>query len=167
MTHKLRHFIANTQAVTSIEYAFLAPIMFLMMLGLTELGMVAYAQTALEGATAYAARVGKTGFAKSGKTREEYIVDEVVRLTHGLLNEEKIKQGIRVRKYSTFSDISFVDPVCPPSTPACNPNDFGAGGDVVLYEVTYPWQIVTPLISAFFPNPYQIRAITAVRNEPF
>jgi hypothetical protein len=43
----------------------------------------------------------------------------------------------------------------------------GNPGDVVVYTVSYPWPIVTPIISAIIGSTYTITTRTVVRNEPY
>ncbi|MBW7837723.1 MAG: hypothetical protein H3C28_13935 [Sphingomonadales bacterium] len=45
----------------------------------------------------------------------------------------------------------------------------GNAGEVVVYTVSYPWRIITPLISQFFGanGVLNLSARTVVQNEPY
>ena len=43
----------------------------------------------------------------------------------------------------------------------------GNPGDVVVYTVSYPWQIMTPVVQGIIGNTFNISARTVVRNEPY
>jgi hypothetical protein len=43
----------------------------------------------------------------------------------------------------------------------------GNPGDVVVYTVTYPWPIMTPLMKPIIGNSITLTARSVVRNEPY
>lgn len=184
--HKNFRIDRDTDGATAIEFALIAPVLFLMVMGIIEFGMIMFASATLEGATNIGARLGKSGATTSGMTREQYIRTEIQNRASGLLNPAQVV--ITTRPYPTFSTTGNPPPE-PCITAQCgngaagvdysdlNGNgsydlvrtDAGLGGDVVVYDVTYNWPLFTPMISQLIGSggSYQVRAVTTVRNEPF
>ena len=46
---------------------------------------------------------------------------------------------------------------------------YGDANDIVVYTVTYPWKINTPMVSQFFSNDGELTlsASAVVKNEPY
>ncbi|MCE2926711.1 MAG: pilus assembly protein [Rickettsiales bacterium] len=169
-----------------IEFAIVAPVLMLFLVGFIELGLMYFTSTVLEGATNVSSRVGKTGFAPTGTSREDYIRSEVERLSGGYLTPDMIQ--IEALSYNAFSAVgqpepctTFVDPPpCINGFTDVNGNgqwdaDQGSAGpggmgQIVLYKVSYPWPIFTPLMANIIggnSGTYTISAIATVKNERF
>jgi hypothetical protein len=174
------------RGVTAVEFALIAPVLLLLLCGIIEFSMITFVSTTLESATSITSRLGKTGYAAAGKTRQEHIMDTINHQTAGLLDPAKIT--ITTRVYSDFSKVGQPEPCISPVNPPCSgtagvhyvdangngqwDSDMGAaglgnGGDVVVYTVNYPWPVLTPMAGAVIGNTYNITARTVVRNEPF
>ncbi len=177
---------ACERGITSIEFAVIAPVFLMMLMGIIEFAMIMFTSSVMESATNNTARYGKTGFVAGGSTREEQIIANVANRTAGLLDPDDIT--ITYTVYSDFDDVGdpepCVSPLAPPcpGTPSVNfvdvngngswDNDMGAAGlgnpgDVVVYTVNYPWPVVTPIIYAITGSVINLTARTVVRNEPY
>lgn len=181
-----RCLIRCEEGVTVVEFAFIAPVFLLIVLGVIEFSMIMFTSTVMENATTSTARLGKTGYVSAGNTRQQEIIDNIVNKTAGLLDANDI--DITTTVYSNFDVVGQPEPCINPSTAPCpgtpgtnfvdtNGNGtwdsdmglagLGNAGDVVVYTVTYPWPIMTPLLSAIIGNTFNITTRTVVRNEPF
>ncbi len=179
---------ANQDGVAMIEFAVVAPALFLILMGFIELGLIFFINTALEGATNVGSRIGKTGFTTLNTSREAYIRTQVNTFSGGFLNPALLK--ITILSYNSFSNIGQPEPCISPPVAPCpgvpgvnfvdvNGNgvfdidqgatNAGGAGAVVVYTVSYPWKLFTPLMSAFIGSggTYNITATTTVRNEQF
>lgn len=148
------------RGATLIEFSIIASALFLLCLGIIEMGLLFFAFTALEGATGIAARTGKTGFTTGGLSREAHIRSEIERLSSGILDSSALDIGMCA--YGTFGDLTNPASVCTPGP--------GLPGQVVVYTVTYPWRMFTPLIGGLVADENGIvtlSASTTVRNEDF
>lgn len=176
------------QGAIAIEFALLAPVIILLLMGIIEFGLIMWASTVLEGATSMGARVGKSGATTSGMTREQYIRNEIKRVAGGLLDPNAIVIG--TQPYPTFNTTGNPPPE-PCITARCGSgqagvdysdlngnaaydavrSDSGMGGDVVVYRSTYDWPLKTPIFAQAIgrgaTNSFTITAVTVVRNEPF
>jgi Flp pilus assembly pilin Flp len=176
----------SESGITSIEFALIAPTFLIIMLGIIELSLIMFTNVVMESATSVTARLGKTGYVATGTTRQDEIINNVKNMTAGLLDPSKIT--ITTEVYSTFSNIGKPEPCISPPTPPCagtpgvnfvdiNGNGawdsdmgqagLGDAGDVVVYVVSYPWKVTSPMISAILGQTVTITTRTVVRNEPY
>jgi Flp pilus assembly pilin Flp len=188
-------FLKANEGVTALEFAFVAPVLVLFMMGTIEAMMMMFVQNILESATFNASRLGKTGFATAGATREETIRTMIDERAGGLLDPALIDIDA-VAYGGGFGDVNEPEPYTDSNGNGVkdggeayidsNGNgqwdaDMGAvglgnAGDVVVYTVRYPWTLITPVASSFFgddeldPEDDPTVVLTAravVRNEPF
>lgn len=176
------------RGIALVEFAIIAPVLLLILIGFIELALIFFTQSIIEGATGMGSRIGKTGYAgQGGSSREEYIKSEIRRLSHGYLKMENMK--IEILSYNSFDDIGKPEPCtndkdfppCPLGFIDVNgdgkwSSDQGisdnAGGrrSVVVYRVTYPWDVMTPIMRSIIGNEkgqLNITAVATVRNERF
>jgi Flp pilus assembly protein TadG len=180
------HFARCQNGVTAIEFALIAPVLIMIMMGIIEFSLIMFTSSVMEGATNETARLGKTGYVATGLTRQQEITNTITSKTSGLLNPTRIT--ITTTVYSNFNNIGKPEPCLSPTTPPCpgtpginfvdvNGNGvwdtdmgqagLGNAGDIVVYSVSYPWPIFTPVIQAIFGTTYTITARSVVRNEPY
>lgn len=172
--------------ITTIEFAFVAPILLLLMMGIIEFSLIAFTMATMESATFITARLGKTGYIAPNLTREQTIRNSITSRTAGLLDPSLIR--ITYNIYSSFSHNPQPEPCIVPPAPPCpgtngvnfqdiNGNalwdpdlataGLGNAGDIVVYNVLYPWPVMTPILRPILGNPFNITVRTVVRNEPF
>lgn len=183
-SHKI---FAAKDGSAAIEFALIAPVMLLFAIGTVEMSLMMMAQNIMESATFSASRIGKTGYVATGKTREDTIMDELASKSAGLIDTRKIT--IQTLAYDTFSDVGKPEPFVDANNNGVRDNgenftdvngngvydsDMGASssgnaGQVVVYEVTYPWKIATPIMSSFIGTNgiFTLTAHAVVKNEPF
>ena len=185
---KRDRFYKNRHGSAVIEFAIVAPVLFLMLLGIIEMGLVFFTTNIMEAATNIAARIGKTGYSGNFPSRDQYIRDQIYRLSGGFLDSRRIE--ISILSYGEFANIGQEEPFTDQNgnnqydfgEPFIDINgngrwdrDQGAGnpggrGDVVFYRVSYPWSIFTPLIGSLVTDEsgnYEITALATIRNERF
>lgn len=177
----------NSEGVTALEFALVAPVFLLMMMGTIEFSVVMFVTSVMEGATTQSARLGKTGFVANGMSREQTIRTLIDERTGKLIDMNKLT--ITAKTYKNFDSVGKAEP----SNDTNNngtidageyddingngryDNDMGAQGlgdanDVVVYTITYPWQIVTPLVQPLIGNGhgnYDVKTRMVVKNEPY
>ena len=183
----LMRLIAAREGATAIEFAVIAPVLFLVTFATIEMSLIMLTQGLMESATYNASRLGKTGYVPGGTTREEAIREMIGQRAGELIDIDDIE--ISTRAYGSFSNISQPEPFTDsngngyfdPSEIYVDSNgngswdaDMGAAGlggagDIVLYTITYPWQMMTPIMSDVIGNNGQmelsVRAV--IKNEPF
>jgi Flp pilus assembly protein TadG len=184
-----------------LEFAIVLPVMLLLIMGIVEYSLIMFASAVLEGATNYAARVGQTGYYISSSTgaacaptatqvandtqiqlQSLYIVCIAGTRVTGLFDTTQL--SLTATDYSGFSSSNtptFTSCSNSPSAtaittpPSCSSlQNFGSAGDVVVYTLSYPWHIITPLLQPFLctdctnnPGVFTISSSAVVKNEPY
>lgn len=171
----------------AVEFAFVAPVLILMVIGAIEFGMIMFVTILMESGLRDAARYGITGNEFGGMNRMERIIRIINDRTMGLVN---ISQAdIQVLVYPDFGQIGqgedFVDGNGNGTYDAgetftdANGNGVwdsdigqsgpGASGQVVLYRIDYDWALMTPLAAPLIGQngKFTLSASIAVRNEPW
>jgi len=185
----LRLYRRNESGVTAVEFAFIAPVLFMLMFGIIEFSLYMFATSVLESAVTMSSRLGKTGFDDedtSGISREAMIHDLVEEKSAGLLDPDNLV--ITTLVYSSFDNIGQPEPHSDLNSNGIietgeytdiNLNgqydeDMGAAGlggpdEVVVYRVQYPWHVTTPMIGRFFSSTGDVMITTSivVKNEPW
>lgn len=169
-----------------IEFAFTAPVVITMVVGIMEIAMMMFVSSVVEGSVRQAARFGITGAEVAGISREQAIVTQVSTDTLGLIEIDG--SNITTLIYPSFQDVGQPEPFQDDS-PANGTYDAGesftdingngqwdqdmgqagAGGpeDVVIYRVDYQWPLMLGLLADSFGQSLSMSASIAVRNEPY
>jgi Flp pilus assembly protein TadG len=150
------------KGVMAVEFAVLAPVFFMLFTGLIETSLIMLVQHLLENATYNASRLAKTGYADGERTQLETIMDVLVR-EMGSLNPL-----IDVARLN-FSSAVYDDPTGI-GDPEEGEEGLGTGGQYVVFTVSYPWHVFTPLIGDIIADQNGIIRLSSrivVRNEPY
>ncbi|MFO1242627.1 MAG: TadE family protein [Rickettsiales bacterium] len=164
--------IKDQSGAALIEFAFVAPIFFLLLMGIVELGLFFYAQNVIENATAASARYGITNgdydnrnLCKDENSRADFIRCSIDKYSRGLLDPADV--NIQAQPFNNFNNVkrdnyNFDDDK--PKAP-----DYGGPNQAVVYHVTYKWKFFTPLVGRFFSSDstYLIQSNVLVKNENF
>lgn len=184
----IKRFFVSSRGANLIEFAFVAPIFLLILIGLFDVGGMLVIQNALDAGAREAARFGLTGGTSDGLAREDAIRERVLRAikTHsgGIIPIDKVL--INVSSYDSIENVDSPEPYedinkngaydvgeVYEDTNGNNQWDpdrgasgsFGAGGEAVKYEVSYDWK---PFLSLFgFKDNMRLVGQATVRNEDF
>lgn len=156
----------------AIEFAFIAPIFFLFLMGTMETGIIFLGDMVLQNATNDAARQIRTGqVTLSAMTKDQFrqlICTKIGPLLHCDTNLQ-----IDVENFPNFSAVALPSPVRADGTidPALNNWAPGTACNIVLVRSFYTWTVATPLLTPFLVNAannkHVLSAASAFRNEPF
>lgn len=182
-----KRFFRSTRGATAIEFVLGAPIAIFAVIGLIEMSMLIFVNTLVEGGLREASRFGITGAVPAGKTRAEAIRDVLKENTIGLIDLDAAT--ITEKTYSSFSEIGLPEPfgdtndndVCDAGETYTDVNGnatwdtdmgvsgVGGPGDVVLYTISFEWNLLTPVVNHVFGQDGKVpmTASVAVRNEPW
>jgi Flp pilus assembly protein TadG len=176
------------RGVTGIEFAVVAPAVFLTVAGIIELALIMFVSTLSEGGLREASRFSITGFIPPGMTREERILEILGEHTIGLV--DMAQATIAYKVYPSFDDIGKPEPFTD-TAPANGTYDageafqdingngqwdsdmgaagLGGPGDIVLYTIEFDWELMTPLVSPLIGTggKLSMKSSVAVKNEPF
>jgi Flp pilus assembly protein TadG len=169
----------DTEGVVAIEFAFLAPIVFLLIFGIIEVSLSLFGGLILENGMQEVARQIRTGQVAAAMMTQEQFRKELCDRINKLLSCAADRLYIDVRAWSTFGAASFPNPLNPDGTfnTALSSYNIGASSrlsgvnSIVLVRAFYVWHISTPLIGklhANMPNNDRLLSTSATfRNEPF
>jgi len=166
----------------AIEFAFVAPVFFMLLLGTFEAAIMFFSQAVLQNGMVDMGRMIRTGqvncYNKAGDgscssnmTQTQFrtmLCDKVSPLIQCDTNLQ-----IDVTTFTDYGGLNRSNPVLPDNTldPAMNRYQTGTACDVVLARAFYTWRVATPLLSWFLVNMGDdtrlVTAATAFRNEPY
>lgn len=179
----LRSLRRDSSGATLLEFAFVAPVLVLMLMGLFEFGFQVYARSVLQGAVQEAARDATLEGGEISISALDSSVREQVR---NVIPSADVT--FERTNYANFSDVNqpeeFTDNngdgLCNNNEPFEDVNDNGVwdadrgqdglGGarDAVLYEATAQFDRVFPLHQMMgWDKRVTIDASTVLRNQPF
>ena len=139
---------------TLIEFAIIAPVFLLLMIGIIELSMAYFANLTMQHAVREGARYAVTGNSD---------------LDPASSNQQRYQAVIQKMKDSSMGIYDKVNPVITVNgVSGTSAGMFGNSGDIVVISVAYNWKFATPMMAAFYKDgkaPYVVAA--TMRNESF
>ncbi len=175
----------DTRGAAAVEFAFIAPMLILFLVGIVEVAMVLFASALLEGSVREAARYGLTGYAVNGVSRVQMVRNIVAGYTDGMIDMKRVT--VTTLTYKSFTNVGQPEPYTDSNhngkhdanEPYTDVNgngkwdaDMGATGvggpgDVVVYTVSYNWPLMTGYLSDLMGLTIPLSSSYAVRNEPW
>lgn len=167
----------------AIEFALVAPLFVVSVVGVMEIGMILGVQSLMEGAVRDAARFGVTG--QDDAERLDIIGDIISNRTIGLVDLDEA--SVDVLTYGSFDDIGAPEPFVDDAPfngvydsgesytdingngqwdPDQGKKGAGDASEVVLYRILYEVPSLTGLIDHLIGG-ISLSASIAVRNEPW
>jgi len=145
---------------TAVEMALLAPAFFLLLMGVTETGLMFGAQQLLENATFNTSRLAKTGYVANGQTQGQtvsQILTTELQSYGSLINTANVT--MTEADYNSFTNAAA----------GGGASGYGAQQQIVVYTVTYPWKLFTPILSNLIGTNgiVGLTSTIVVRNEPY
>ncbi len=151
---------AKHRGSVAVEMAMIAPAFFLLLIGVTEMCLMIGAQQLLESATYNTSRLAKTGYSATGQTQAQSVTQ--------ILNTELQSYGALINTanvtmteadYNSFSAAAA----------GGGTSGYGTQQQIVVYTVTYPWKLFTPIMSTLIGTNgfFNLSSKIVVRNEPF
>jgi Flp pilus assembly protein TadG len=177
-----RPLAGDTRGVTIIEFAVVAPVLSLMILGLCDLAYQSYSQSMLEGAVQKAARDSTLENASNNINALDQSVRDAVHAVAPSANVTSIRKS-----YTTFSNIKpekftdtnkngvrdpgeCYDDVNGNGQWDSDPGKNGQGGadDIVVYQVTAQYPRIFPMAGLLgWPATQTLMAKTVLKNQPY
>ncbi|MFT3728067.1 MAG: pilus assembly protein [Terricaulis sp.] len=167
-----QHFARNRAGVTAIEFAIVAPVFLLALLGTVEVGVAFGAQASLQNSANVAARLVRTGQAQAVALSSTQFRNQICSTIQPLLTCDGNLQ-IDLESYNGFGNANFSSPLKPDGSLDPSLSNYSPGNpcDVVLLRVFYKWKVITPFIGpllANMPDDTMLMSATAsFRNEPY
>ena len=168
-----------------VEFALIAPALLAMIAGIFEFSGIFFAQTLLEGGAREASRFGIIGSSPNAAAGEAAIQRIIRANSFGVIDANDVR--IQTLAYNSFSAVGQPEPFddangngsfdAGETFADINDNGsrdddqgeagLGAANQVVVYRLSYDWDIMIPLFEPIFGEELTLEASVAVRNEPF
>ena len=180
-------FLSDRCGGSAVEFAFVAPVLFLMTVAAIEFGLVMLTATLMESSLREAARYGITGSEPDEAARLARIMEIIDSRTLGLMDIDEAEVDVLV--YPGFGDIGrgedFIDAngngAYDSGETFSDENGngtwdddvgtpgVGGSGDIVVYRLRFDWTVWTPLAATFMGQDgvIELGASIVVRNEPW
>ena len=154
-----------------LEFALIAPIFFLLIFAIMEVGIIFFAQSTLQVGANDVARMVRTGQVQGQGLTQAQVRQKVCTDIAPLIPCDN-NLYVDIEAFSSFNGVNFSNPL--DSGKNMNPmNAFQTGNacDVVLVRVFYAWNVFTPVLTPFLVNvngnKHLLYSAAAFRNEPF
>lgn len=184
----LRRYCLQNEGAATVEFALVAGLLIFMILGIFELGLIMLISSSLEGSAHSAARYGMTGqgSSTSSEARESQILEAATKTLPDFLDTDKL--NVSIISYREFQHIGKAEPFDDRNgNGKYDPGDTftdlngngqwdedsgleGAGdsGSVTVYELHYPWSVMTPLFHNFVTDGVlDLSTRIVVKNESY
>jgi hypothetical protein len=181
----LRDVVRCDRGATAVEFALILPALLLFIVGSIEAAIILFVGSSIESAVLEASRYGITGTEAGGVSRQDRIMQIVEDRTYGLLDMDTVEMETLV--YDSFEDIGKPEPLTDTNGNGVwdvgeafidvNGNGLwdedmgeaglGGGGAVVVYRLSYPWGVVTPMLRQVLGQSVTHVSSIALKNEPF
>ena len=154
----------GNKGATAVEFALIAPLFFLIFLGIFEVGAILLIQTSLETSILQVSRFGRTGSTVTGQTSQQTALALASQYSFGLVNPTNLV--LTVTPYANFGSMPTLA-----NAPTSGTQNFGTGNQAVLYTLSYNWNFFTPLLGNLLSptgnGTIKLTASAVVQNEPF
>lgn len=161
----MKTFLRDKRGGTGIEFALIAPVLFLMLLSLVEIGVLGMTTAGLDNAVVDVAREIRTGQDTMPTSATEF-EDAVCARIVNVVPDCAGRITVGVRKFSTFAAANATTASAP-----AGEYDPGGPGDIILVKADYRWPLITPFPTAL-GNSSTLTEVTiasraAFKNEPY
>ncbi|HXC54264.1 MAG TPA: TadE/TadG family type IV pilus assembly protein [Rhizomicrobium sp.] len=162
----------GNKASASIEFAVIAPVFFMLLMGIIENGVLYFAGSTLQYATDSAARYVRTGQAQTGGMTQAQFRTMICNDIAPLLACDTNLQ-IDLEAYPGYGTATFGTPTDANGNLNAALDNYqpGTACNVVLLRTFYTWKVLTPVLSQFLTNItggyHLVSATAAFRNEPY
>jgi Flp pilus assembly protein TadG len=154
-----------------VEFALIAPVFFLMIFALMEIGIIFFAQSTLQRAANDVARLVRTGQVQNGAMTQTQVFNRVCTDIAALIPCDS-NLRVDIESFSNFGGETFSAPLnASGNFNTDNAYSPGNSCDVVLVRVYYGWTVFTPVLTPFLSNmsgsKHLLYAAVSFRNEPY
>jgi len=184
-----QRFAACERGATAVEFAMIGGTVLTLMMGIMEISMAHTARNALEHAVFVGSRVGKTCYidTEAELDREETIRAALKGKAGIWLDPDKV--AITRKSYESYASVGAPEPFTDVNENGAHDegepftdlngdkrwsadrggDNAGDAGSIVVYTVTYPWELVTPGMTKLIggeDGAITVSARAVVKNEP-
>jgi Flp pilus assembly protein TadG len=148
---------------TLVEFALVLPLLFLLLFGIVDLGIMFYVNLTMQYAVYQGTRYAVTGQSDLGTDRRSALIAKIKNSSFGLYDKNTHTPKDPEISVITPSKVTFTNYTGTPTTG--NP---GKPNDIIIVSLTYTWPLLTPMLKPFFPGGnYTFTVKATMKNETF
>lgn len=158
-------FFRDRSGATAIEFAFVAPVLFLSLFSIIEVGMLGMMSSGLDNAvfeTSRMIRTGRSDAPASAAAFEERVCENL----GGDIAKCRDRLTISVQRFDRFADANAAITTAP-----AGQFNKGAAEDIIIVKANYEWPLMSPFIATAFerngPLSVTLGSRVTFKNEPF
>lgn len=152
----------------AMEFALVAPVFLLLILGIMEVSVMFFTSSVIEGATKEAARQIRTGNVQQSVDPVAAFRNELCDALFGIIDCTQVV--FNVQTFSSFETVSMPLEVDEDGEIVNTGFSPGSSSAVTVVRAMYRWEFVTPLIADIIPaglGGHLIVSTVAFQNEPY
>jgi Flp pilus assembly protein TadG len=154
-----------------LEFALIAPVFFLLIFAIMEIGIIFFAQSTLQVGANDVARMVRTGQVQNQALTQSAVRNRVCADIAPLIPCDN-NLVIDIQAFSNFGGVNFSPPLDSGGNLKTNGAfQTGSACNVVLVRVFYAWTVFTPVLTPFLSNmsgsKHLLYSASSFRNEPF
>ena len=161
----LKGFWRDHDGATVVEFALVAPLLFLTLFSLVEIGALGMMSSGLDNAVYETARRIRTGRDDGAATASGF-EDQICARLGGNLSKCRDRLTISVQRFDRFSDANAIVTAAP-----AGQFNKGVADDIIVVKADFEWPLMTPFIATAYnrsgPLSVTLGSRTAFKNEPF
>jgi Flp pilus assembly protein TadG len=135
----------NGQAL--VEFALVAPLFFILLFAIVDLGVVFYVNLTMQHAVRQGTRYAVTGRSDLGTDQRSALIQMIKDSSNGLYDKNLHVPKDPVISVIIPGQVTFSNYSGTPTT-----GDPGKPGDIIVVSLTYTWPLITPILQPFFPG---------------
>jgi Flp pilus assembly protein TadG len=158
-------FLRDRSGATAIEFAFVAPVLFLSLFSIIEVGMLGMMSSGLDNAVFETSRMIRTGRGDAPASAAAF-EEQVCEKLGGNVTNCRDRLTISVQRFDRFADANAVVAAAP-----AGQFNKGAAEDIIIVKANYVWPLMTPFIATAYerngPLSVTLGSRVTFKNEPF
>ena len=158
-------FLHDRSGATAIEFAFVAPVLFLSLFSIIEVGMLGMMSSGLDNAVFETSRMIRTGRSDAPASAAAF-EDQVCEKLGGNVTNCRDRLTISVQRFDRFADANAGVAAAP-----AGQFNKGAAEDIIIVKANYVWPLMTPFIATAYerngPLSITLGSRVTFKNEPF
>jgi Flp pilus assembly protein TadG len=166
-------FPSSRSGATATEFALIAPVFVATMIAILQVGIVFFAEQALQSAAVMASRLVLTGQAQNSSMTQAQFLNAICPNVQALFNCSSIM--VDVQTYSSFSGANYGTPTLTYDAQGNVTNAWsfapGSAGSIVIVRFIYEWPVIGGplgfLISNLANGKRLMMGVSALRVEPY
>ncbi|MDE1153521.1 MAG: pilus assembly protein [Micavibrio sp.] len=173
MRRNFKRWLRGDDAATAVEFAMVVPPLLTLIIGILEVSMFFAAGTVLEGGSAQAARLIRTGQVQMSSDPQKTFATSLCSNIKAMLDCTKVQYEVIEATGDTFLNAATTKPTID-SNGNLVPKSFASGksNSVIIVRSYYKWEFFTPYLGSMMTgsmdkNWLPLMSTVVIKSEPY